>query len=356
MNYFSSIQKLQERMKVLLKEHDIEEYSFSLRRFKNLADKGTHNFDENKIEINIDNLFYNLTPTQSEQGFYSILPRISVPVKILDKILISQCHEVIHAMEFSDPIRNIGSKDLERTALEDICCIFDGFRKGNYINLSFEARAFSKSITMARDFLVKHENISQQQANERILEAVNFKASERDFLKPVGYKPEKSELFEFLNLDIYKKPKFETFDDIIESCNEIIKNSENHTFNRVVFSEPESSFFSFPFYTIESKADIERLNEKIKNLGYTKEFYASLNVKDRLYLQAAVIIEFYDEYKEINPDIKDLYGRLQKWSDANAINHYKLELEYFNDKLEIFRKSKEKERSSREDIKNGLFG
>lgn len=336
MNFSKASKTIDERMNFLLSDNKLSTlFTFSVKRYKDNAILGEHDFDNKIITINKDDLYISFSFNKGKRN-YTPIPKILVNDTIVDKIFITQCHEVVHAKEFSFPRENIPEDERERIALEDICCTNPSFIFDNHDKLLLEARATKQSIYMARNYFMNQENLSLEEANQKVVNAIN-------------QSPNK--------LNIAQNKKFISFAEIEKASDSLIADAKAQTFHKTFSADEKSCFLYSSFHArdYETFRKIDKLNNKIAELGFTNEFYNTLSATDKLYLNATINYEFYDEYKKLNPEIRDLPERLQRWSDIEAINPYKLDLEYFQDRLVEFQREKERKLEKEIEPSSGRF-
>lgn len=350
MLYKDAIDKIKSRMEFLLKDNDLPDYSLILKKEKSGNAKGEHDFDEKVIIINTSSLF--IIPSKHPKQIS--IPKLDIPQQLLDFILITQCHETVHAKDFSFPLERFESaEERERFTLEDIACanpIFYGVESAsfsqpsNYHRISFEARAFTQSVTMARDFLLNHDGLSLDEANNRIVEALNYKISEKSVLHvnrpnpdydPQWYlKPNHNPSSKNKYLD---DVSFHSFDEVIVESKKLMNKSDNHDWSSRIFGNKAIGTFPLDLDPKKRK-EIEEINKEIEDLGFTNDFYETLSPRDRLYLNASITLKFYDRYKEIVPDARNIKERFEQYKELGFLDTSRLDLEYFNKKLQIFLK------------------
>jgi len=352
MLYTTAIRQAKEDMEKILSQEGLENYSFSLKRMKQSYTKGEHNFDNKEIRINTDVLFFNIE-RKDDVPIYTPFPKPFIQQAVLDAMRISFCHEVVHAKDFSFPMERLETKEeRERFALEDIACTNPKFYKGspcqtytNYTKISFEARAFTKSITMARDFIMENESVSLEEANQRIVNALNHEIKEGSVFKVLRENPNYNPYYnpmrdgEYIP-GLHKKYlddiSFHNFEEVEQEINNLLDASKNHDFIDYEFSKKPPGAFDAAYVKYEFQDKIKEINKDIEALGFTREFYCTLSQQEKLYYNAAIAIKYYDRYKELNPNCRTLPERLERHKEAGFLDLEKLDISYFERKLETF--------------------
>ena len=355
MFYFNAITRLKNDMQDLLKKEGLTDYSFSLERKRDISTKGEHDTENKKLSINTD-LFHYTAKLPNEKFIYTIVPKPLISQVLLDTARITGCHEVVHAKDFSSPEERFETfEEKERFALEDIACTNPKFyyeegqplANSNYHKISFEARAYTQSIYMARDMIMRSDNISQEQANQRIINVLNHKIS-RDSLFHVdrenpNFNPYKTSLLdEDLENDTtnpyLKDVSFHNFEEVEQRIKQIIDASNNYSWKQLSIKKYIPGIFPTSGLDKANKEKVDAINKDIKSLGFSEDFYLYLQPVDRLYLHATLAIKFYDRYKEVNPNIRNLPERLEKYTNMKVLDLNKLDIRYFERKLEDFLK------------------
>lgn len=352
MLYTTAIRQAKEDMEKILSQEGLENYYFSLKRMKQSYTKGEHNFDNKEIRINTDVLFFNIE-RKDNAPIYTPFPKPFIQQAVLDAMRISFCHEVTHAKDFSFPMERLETKEeRERFALEDIACTNPKFYKGspyqtytNYAKISFEARAFTKSITMARDFIMNNENVSLEEANQRIINALNYEISDSSLFKVMRKNPNYNPYYNAMRDGEYipgsskeylDDISFHNFDEVEQAINNVLDASRNHDFIDYEYPRRPPGAFDPIYVKQEFRDSIQEINKDIESLGFTREFYCTLSQKERLYFNAAIAIKYYDRYKELNPNCRTLPERLERHKEAGFLVLEKLDLSYFERKLKTF--------------------
>lgn len=350
MNFFESKQLLQDRLDNLLEKENLNSvFTSSFLRMKNITKGGSFNLEDKQIKINIDRLFLHYK-TKDVHGndlyFYTIFPLTNVTQSILDRILAYECHEVVHARDFSNPLKSISKpNDLYRIALEDLASLNTSFYKEHYTKLLFEARAFTESISMTKELLINKDGISESEAEQRILNAINldistdslfhYKRKNPNFVKGGSFTSSGEYIVGTAN-EYLDDVSFHSFEELEETMQNFMNKSINHTFDF-----PKSMTNQIVFFKYEHNPDLDiyalnELNSKISELGFTLDFYKSLSVLDKIKLNITIYKEYFDDYKLIDPTAQSLEERIKYWRDLGIIDPKEFDLHYFEEKLIVF--------------------
>ena len=350
MDFLSARLLIEKRMKEILSKEKIDSnFSYSFEKFNDMTKGGSFNQELKLIRINTDALRIYIKYRNSDGDISYLNTHLPNPVisnSITDKILVNQYHETVHCKDFSFPAQSISSKeDLKRIALEDLASVNRGFYKLHYSHLLFETRAFTKSIYKARDFLVETEGISIEEANSRIVDALNYNISINSPLHMLRENPDYQKNISALSLAEYTGTAckkyldditFHNFSEVDKKCKDLEFSAKIYSFNQMFYKDGPFTFFRLDSSTTADIEELDKLNDKVSAFGFTISFYNSLSQFEKLSLEVTILKEFFEDYKILNPNAQDLYRKIEFWSDLKILDPSSFDLDYFKSLYQLF--------------------